>query len=214
MSHRLAGRPRRRRRCWSAVLGLLGTQLRREFFPEVDAGAFEIYVRAASGTRIEETEKKIAQVEKFVRETARRGPADRSSPSSAWSPTCRPPTPPTPGRWTPSSRSSSPTSGTTRPRSTSTCSAPASPRDPEFSDLEFAFDAGGMIRSAMNEGKSSPINVRISGKDLPQAREIAEAIQRRVAADRRRGRRPDHPAARLSRSTSSTSTGPRSPTSG
>ena len=47
----------------------LGTQLRREFFPEVDAGAFEMYVRAASGTRIEETEKRIAKVEKFVRKT-------------------------------------------------------------------------------------------------------------------------------------------------
>ena len=40
-------------------------------------------------------------------------------------------------------------------------------RNTAFSDLEFAFDAGGMIRSAMNEGKSSPINVRISGKNMP-----------------------------------------------
>ena len=43
-------------------------------------------------------------------------------------------------------------------------------RDPRFNDLEFAFDAGGMIRSAMNEGKSSPINIRLSAKNLPQAR--------------------------------------------
>ena len=43
----------------AAVL-LLGTRLRREFFPEVDAGAFEIYVRAPSGTRIEVTEANIA----------------------------------------------------------------------------------------------------------------------------------------------------------
>ena len=52
-----------------AVVLLLGTQLRREFFPEVDAGAFEMYVRAPSGTRIEETEKTIAEVEKFVRKS-------------------------------------------------------------------------------------------------------------------------------------------------
>ena len=52
-----------------ATLGGLGTQLRREFFPEVDSGAFEIYARAASGTRIEETEKRIAKVEEFVRKT-------------------------------------------------------------------------------------------------------------------------------------------------
>ena len=104
-------------------------------------------------------------------------------------------------------------SGTSRPRSTSTCSAPGSPRDPRFSDLEFAFDAGGMIRSAMNEGKSTPINIRVTGKNLAQARAIAEAIRREVRPDRRRRRRPDHPAARLSRSTSSTSTAPRPPTS-
>ncbi len=52
----------------ASVVGL-GSRLRREFFPEVDSGAFEIYARAASGTRIEETEKKIARVEQFVRET-------------------------------------------------------------------------------------------------------------------------------------------------
>ena len=43
--------------------------LRNEFFPEVDAGSFEIYVRAPSGLRIEETEKRIAAVEDFVRKT-------------------------------------------------------------------------------------------------------------------------------------------------
>ncbi len=53
-------------------------------------------------------------------------------------------------------------------------------RDPNFNDLEFAFDAGGMIRSAMNEGKSSPINIRLAAKNLPQARTIAEAIKREI----------------------------------
>ena len=32
-----------------AVVVGLGSQLRREFFPEVDAGAFEMYVRGAIG---------------------------------------------------------------------------------------------------------------------------------------------------------------------
>jgi multidrug efflux pump subunit AcrB len=52
--------------------------------------------------------------------------------------------------------------------------------NPKFSDLEFAFDAGGMIRSAMNEGKSSPLNVRISGKNMAQSRTVASAIRRRL----------------------------------
>ena len=53
--------------------------------------------------------------------------------------------------------------------------------DPSFRDLEFAFDAGGMIRSAMNEGKSSPINIRLSAKNTKQARAIAESMKREVA---------------------------------
>ncbi len=40
---------------------------------------------------------------------------------------------------------------------------------PAFSDLEFSFDAGGMIRGAMNEGKSTPINIRITAKNLDKA---------------------------------------------
>ena len=47
----------------------LGPHLHREFFPEVDAGAFEIDVRAPTGTRIERTEEQLAEVEEFIRET-------------------------------------------------------------------------------------------------------------------------------------------------
>src|SRR5262249_47220919 len=50
------------------VLIVVGPRLRREFFPEVDAGAFEIYVRAPSGTRIGVTERRVKVVEAFVRE--------------------------------------------------------------------------------------------------------------------------------------------------
>src|SRR5262249_140664 len=58
------------------AFGLLGLTiafmwpiLRREFFPEVDAGPFEMYVRAPSGTRIEVTEQRIKAVEDFVKKT-------------------------------------------------------------------------------------------------------------------------------------------------
>jgi hypothetical protein len=50
----------------------------------------------------------------------------------------------------------------------------------DFSGLEFAFDAGGMIRGAMNEGKLTPINVLITGKELAKANEVAAAIQAEV----------------------------------
>ena len=70
--------------------------------------------------------------------------------------------------------------------------------DPRFADLEFAFDAGGMIRAAMNEGKSTPINIRVTGKDLRQGPRDRRGGTPEDRRDRRRGRRPDHPAARLS----------------
>src|SRR5262249_51197776 len=40
----------------------------REFFPQVDAGQLTLYVRAPSGTGLEETERRVAQVEKFLRQ--------------------------------------------------------------------------------------------------------------------------------------------------
>src|SRR5262249_17671047 len=49
-----------------------------------------------------------------------------------------------------------------------------------FNDMNFSFDAGGLIRGAMNEGKSSPINVRVTGKDMDKAFQVAEAIRREV----------------------------------
>lgn len=57
--------------------------------------------------------------------------------------------------------------------------APA--KEPRFADLEFGFDAGGMIHSAMNEGKSTPISIRVTGKDQATAHQVASAIRQRVA---------------------------------
>ena len=51
----------------------------------------------------------------------------------------------------------------------------------DFSDLEFSFDAGGMIRAAMNAGKSTPLNVRITGRDLDRPHRIAENVKAEVA---------------------------------
>jgi multidrug efflux pump subunit AcrB len=59
-----------------AVTGLIlvGTalmvpRLGQDFFPQVDAGQFQLHVRAPTGTRVEETELLIADVESAIRET-------------------------------------------------------------------------------------------------------------------------------------------------
>ena len=54
--------------------------------------------------------------------------------------------------------------------------------DRKFSNLELAFDAGGMVRGALNEGKSSPLTVRVVGKDARMCYRIADRIKRQITA--------------------------------
>ena len=162
----------------ATILGL-GSQLRREFFPEVDAGSFEMAVRGPSGTRVEETERRIVDVEKVVRETIGEDLEIIISEIGLvadWS-----------AAYTPNAgpmdailkvqlkehRHHSAQEYTRRLRETLNSRA-------DCSGLDFAFDAGGMVRSAMNEGKSTPINVRVTGKNQAKAYQIADAIRKEV----------------------------------
>ncbi|MBV8678220.1 MAG: efflux RND transporter permease subunit [Planctomycetaceae bacterium] len=165
----------------AATLVTLWPAMRKEFFPEVDAGAFEIYVRASSGTRIELTEKIIAQVEDFIKKTI--PPEDLElyiselGVNSDWS-----------AAYTPNS---GPMDAVIKVQLKPERSRSAQEyvhllrvgvaKDPRFKDLDFAFDAGGLVRGAMNEGKSTPINVRITGKNQEQARAVAEKIRNQVS---------------------------------
>jgi multidrug efflux pump subunit AcrB len=162
------------------VLVIFTPILRREFFPEVDAGAFEIYVRAPTGTKIEVTEQKVARVEDFIRETLDHDLEVIVSELGV--------TPDWSAAYTPNS---GPMDAVVKVQLTEHRGKSAQQyvellrrglvESPDFSDLEFAFDAGGMIRGAMNEGKSTPINVRILGKNLHLSHEIAEKIQAQVS---------------------------------
>ena len=165
----------------AAVLVGLGPAMRREFFPEVDAGAFEMYVRAPSGTRIEVTEKRIEDVENLVRD--RLGTDLQlviseigvvADLSAAYTPNAGPMDAVVKVQLTPERERSAQQYVQSLRAGFAT--------DRRFADLEFAFDAGGMIRAAMNQGKSSPINVRVTGKDPLKARSVAEAIRRRVGS--------------------------------
>ncbi|HEX4130811.1 MAG TPA: efflux RND transporter permease subunit [Pirellulales bacterium] len=156
----------------------IGPRLRREFFPEVDAGAFEIAVRAPTGTRIEVTEERIAAVEKFVRETI--DPHDFDLIVSEMGVT-----PDWSAAYTPNA---GPMDGVVKVqlrehRSHSAQEYVATLRaglvsNRKYADLDFSFDAGGMVRGALNEGKSSPLTVRVVGKDQKACYQVAENIKR------------------------------------
>ena len=164
----------------AAVIGLLGTQLRREFFPDVDSGAFEMYARAASGTRIEVTNDQIAQLEDFIRDKIHKHDLDliisELGVTSDWSAAYTPNAGPMDAVVKIQLEAERKKSAQSYVEILRTALA----KDKRFNDLEFAFDAGGMIRGAMNEGKSTPLNVRVTGKNMEQARRIAESIREQV----------------------------------
>jgi multidrug efflux pump subunit AcrB len=187
------------------AFGLLGATtafmwpiLRREFFPEVDAGSFEMYVRAPSGTRIEVTEQRIKAVEDFVRETIDEEDLvmilAELGVTPDWS-----------AAYTPNS---GPMDAVVKIQLSAERKHSAQEyvhrlrtrfaRNPKFSDLEFGFDAGGMVRAAMNEGKSTPISIRVTGKNQAVAYQIATAIREKVkpiegVVDARVLQRQDYP---------------------
>jgi multidrug efflux pump subunit AcrB len=154
--------------------------LRREFFPEVDAGSFEMYVRAPSGLRIEETEKRIKKVEDYLRKKIE--PDDlqlvlaelgvNSDWSAAYTLNAGPMDAVVKIQLSPERRKSA--------QEYVHILRTAFAANREFSDLEFAFDAGGMVRSAMNEGRSTPISIRVTGKDQETAHKIATLIKGEV----------------------------------
>ena len=74
--------------------------------------------------------------------------------------------------------------------------------DDRFRMLDFAFDAGGMVRGALNEGKSTPINIRLTGKDQKKLIELAHSMREQVkripgVVDARVIQRLDAPAFRI-----------------
>lgn len=155
------------------VVGV-GSQLRREFFPEVDAGAFEIYVRGKSGMRIEETDQRVADVERFVKQTIGKDVEiiiSEVGVAADWS-----------AAFTPNS---GPMDAVVKVQLKSHRRHSAQEyvhllrqgfQATAWSDLEFSFDAGGMIRSAMNDGKSTPINIQITTRSAEAALPVARAI--------------------------------------
>ena len=155
--------------------------IRREFFPEVDGGAFEMFVRAPSGTRIEITNDRVDAVEKFVRTQIPKEDLElivseigvTSDWSAAYTPNAGPMDAIVRIQLAPEREGSSQEYANKLRVNLA--------RDKRFSDLEFSFNTGGLIRGAMNEGKSTPVSIRVTGKDLAKPAQIASLIRERVA---------------------------------
>lgn len=160
---------------------MLYNSIGKELFPQVDSGQFTIRARLNSGTRVDDTEKKLAQIEDAVK--AEIGGDLRQLITNIgvfndW-----------PAAYTPNSG----------PHDSFLLVQLKDERAKEdrehmrnlrkllpgkFAGVEFAFEPNSMIRSALNFGLSAPVDIQIQGNDLNISYGIAQEIKKRVSAVR------------------------------
>jgi multidrug efflux pump subunit AcrB len=174
----------------AVVVGLVGASLLllpgigTQLFPEVDAGTFEIRMRTVPGTRIEQTERVVRQVEETIREIIPASEIETlianiglpAGKGAGYSAVLSPNTGPDSAYLIVNLKKQG--------RSTSTQTYMERLRPllrQRFPQEKFLFVSGGMVNLALNEGVPVPIDIQVSaGSSLKKAREKAEEIARAV----------------------------------
>lgn len=158
-----------------------------ELFPQIDTGQFMLLVRGPSGTRIEESERLIKDIERVIQDViGQADPEDRDDSSDLqmmisnigvlmdW-----------PAAYTPNT---GPMDSFVLVQLKDRAKKGAIKYTEILRDrlrerlpgIGFAFDTGGMLTAALNFGLPSPINIQVAGSRLDTSYEIAEAIVKEV----------------------------------
>jgi CzcA family heavy metal efflux pump len=167
----------------TAASFLLWPKLGSDLFPDVDAGTFELRIKTIPGTRLEDTEALVAEIEAAIREVI---PSDELQTliSNIGLPV---------GKAAGYSTILSSNSGgdtafivvnlLNEGRATSTSTYVERLREllgQRFPREQFLFVKGGIINAALNEGVAAPIDIQLTTSDLGPARQAAEQIVRAV----------------------------------
>ena len=162
---------------------LLLPRVGTELFPTVDDGVFEIRLRTLPGTRIENTEALVEQIEATIQEVI---PAEELMTVLA---NIGLPVGKGAGFSTILSPNSGPDSAfivvTLKNTMTRTSTATYVKRlrtklHEQFPREQFLFRQGGIIQAALNEGSAVPITVQVAAGNLASAREFAEKVVTQV----------------------------------
>ncbi|MDA2919082.1 efflux RND transporter permease subunit [Desulfobacterota bacterium AH_259_B03_O07] len=150
----------------------------KELFPAVDSGQLVIRVRAQSGTRLEKTEELVKQIEAVIKKQIPENDLKMMISNIGvlldW-----------PAAYTPNSgpqdafinlQFSEKRKKTAQEYANNLRKELKS----KFTGVEFAFDTGGLITSALNFGLPSPIDIQVEGNDLGVSYKIAEKIKKIV----------------------------------
>jgi multidrug efflux pump subunit AcrB len=158
----------------------LGTRLGREFFPQVDAGQITLYVRASSNLRLDATERRVAEVEDFLKQNVPAPERDMVVSEIGVNPD-----------WSAAYTANSGQQDAVvrvqlsehRSKSAQEYAVELRHRfraDPRFADLRVAFDTGGIVSTALNYGASSPIDIQVEGGTREEGRRLAREVRNKV----------------------------------
>ena len=176
----------------AAVAIFFAIQMGQEMIPAIDAGQFTIYVRMPSGANIDQTDSRIQDIEAaIIEETGKPdssfalGPKHEKIPESDlqilisnigvlndW-----------PAAYTPNIGPGDAfmlvqlKGKRGRPGAFDYVDLLREKLNGRFPNIEFAFDTGGMLSSALNMGEPSPIHFQVSGSKLEEMREISEHVE-------------------------------------
>ncbi|MFO0810045.1 MAG: efflux RND transporter permease subunit [Gemmataceae bacterium] len=156
----------------------------QEFFPQVDAGQIAITVQAPSTSRLDATERRVAEVEQFIEQfippDERKMIVSEIGLNPDWSAAYTQ----NAGQQDAYLRVQLTEERTKSAQQYAIDLRHAIAEDPRFSDLRISFDTGGMVTAALNFGASSPIDVQITGGTIDQAMNLARQIRGRVVGVR------------------------------
>ena len=160
-----------------ALIGTAGTMLGREIFPRVDAGLFQLRVRAPVGTRVERTESITRETLQEIKRVA--GP-DNVAITLSFVGT-QPPSYPvnTIYLWTSGQYEAVIQVALKRDSGVKLENLEEGLRETlsrKFPGTTFSFEAGDIVSQVMNFGSPTPVEVAISGHDLSADRGYAERL--------------------------------------
>lgn len=161
-------------------LGLL-KGIGQEFFPQVDAGQITLHLRSPSNLRLDASEERVKQVEKFLKENIPEMEREMIVSEVGLNPD-----------WSAAYTTNSGQQDAVirvqlnQKRSKSAQEYAVKLRHlfnnkPDFNDLRVDFDTGGMISTALNQGASSPIDIEIEGGTVEQSLSIAKKLRESVS---------------------------------
>jgi multidrug efflux pump subunit AcrB len=162
------------------VILVLVPFLGRSYFPRTDPGQFVINVRMPSGTRLEESNRYIARVEKIIRDTVR--PKDLSMIISNIGVY-----PDLSAIYTTNASMDTAFVQTSLKEDHSLGSYEYIARvrqrlSREMPELTTYFQAGGLVDSVINQGLPAPIDVQVSSNDMQSAFELARTLAQKIKA--------------------------------